>query len=302
MARDLGLADRIRAAGVDVVEVAGWQTRGSESFRPRGSVNHHTAGPRAGTVPSLRICTHGRADLPGPLCQVLLGRDLRAYVIAAGRANHAGPGGWRGLAGNSSVYGLEVEHVGTTAEPVSDELIEAMAAVHAAFLCGVEAPDPGLVCQHAEWAPRRKVDFIGLDGPTFRALVARHLEGSAPTPVRPPPGDDMPLLLIQPQDRPDVWITDLVTRSHVPSEAALEAMQFDLRARGLDATVLRWPAWRVDSIPRNYSDGDHLQLVAGVVNSVVAKLPAATGGSVSVDPQLLATAVTDELGRRLRGA
>lgn len=180
--RDVGLADRIRARGVRVVEIAGWQTRGSATFAPRGSVSHHTAGPAKGVAPSLAICTYGRSDLPGPLCHVLLGRDLVAYVIAAGRANHAGAGGWRGLSGNSSVHGLEIEHTGTG--PAAAQLRVAV-QIHAAFL---EAPgssrDAELVCQHSEWAPRRKIDFRSLapdyTPSTFRLAIRHALEDDMP--------------------------------------------------------------------------------------------------------------------------
>jgi len=189
---DTGLADRLRARGVTVVEIAGWQTRGSATFDPDGSVNHHTAGSAIGAAPSLTICIYGRPDVPGPLAQVLLGRDLVAYLIAAGRANHAGLGGWRGLVGNSSVHGLEIEHTGA-AGATSPAQLEVAVQIHAAFL---EAPgqsrDAGLVCQHFEWAPTRKVDFRELNPPytpaSFRAAIVAAL---AP---KPPPteDDDMP--------------------------------------------------------------------------------------------------------------
>lgn len=162
---DVGLADRIRAKGVRVIEVAGWQTRSAGSYGPRGAVHHHAAGSASGATPSLATVIYGRPGLSGPLAQVLQsrepdGRDI-AYVIAAGRANHAGAGGWRGLSGNSSVGGLEVEHTGTGTVPAGRH--EISARILAAL---VEAPgsprDAGLVCQHFEWAPTRKVDFRSL--------------------------------------------------------------------------------------------------------------------------------------------
>ncbi|MEO5837776.1 MAG: peptidoglycan-binding protein, partial [Acidimicrobiales bacterium] len=88
--RDTAIAQRLRNAGLKVVEVDGWLTRVSDSFDARGLVDHHTAGGRTGNAPSLNICINGRSDLPGPLCNVLIGRDGTCYVIAAGRANHAG--------------------------------------------------------------------------------------------------------------------------------------------------------------------------------------------------------------------
>lgn len=168
---DVGIADRLRAAGLRVVEIDGWRTRGSSTFAPRGSVDHHTAGSRAGNAPSLNVCIHGRADLPGPLCQVLVGRDLTCYVIAAGRANHAGLGGWRGLIGNSSVYGVERENVGTPAEPWT-----AAQTVHAARVHGALAGgrfDGRTLCRHAEWAPTRKIDTHTISGTTLRALFSQ---------------------------------------------------------------------------------------------------------------------------------
>jgi hypothetical protein len=177
LSRDLGIADRLRAAGLRVVEVAGWQTAGSDSFAPGGSVNHHTAGPSSGSTPSLLTCIEGRPDLSGPLCNVYQSREPSgvdvAYVIASGRANHAGEGGWRGLSGNASVYGLEIEHDGLTALPQGR--IDTAARIHAAMFTG----DPANVCQHREWTynpatgSSRKIDAAtNVDGADFRQRVA----------------------------------------------------------------------------------------------------------------------------------
>jgi hypothetical protein len=181
MPYDTGIADRLRAWGLDVWEVDGWRSRGGSTFRPRGSVDHHTAGPASGNAPSLGICTNGRSGLPGPLCNVLVGRNLACYVIAAGTANHAGAGGWSGLSGNSSVYGVERENVGTQAEPWTPEQTIHAARVHAALADG--RWDADKVCLHKEWAPGRKVDPHSIDGGSFRALVHRAMKE----------GPDMPL-------------------------------------------------------------------------------------------------------------
>lgn len=63
--RDTLIASKLRGAGLKVVEVAGWQNRGSDNFNPKGFVWHHTAGPAKGNAPSLAICTNGRSGLPG---------------------------------------------------------------------------------------------------------------------------------------------------------------------------------------------------------------------------------------------
>jgi N-acetylmuramoyl-L-alanine amidase len=178
---DTGIAQRLRAEGLRVIEIAGWQTRGSSTFHPRGSVNHHTAGGATGTAPSLNTCIYGRSDLPGPLCQVFQsreadGRDI-IYVIAAGRANHAGSGGWRGLTGNSSVWGLEIEHTGRSELPLRRQIIAQR--VHAALLRGIGASDATYVCQHREWAPTRKIDAAtGVNPNGFRAGVTAALRGT----------------------------------------------------------------------------------------------------------------------------
>lgn len=172
---DTGIADRLRRRGLHVVEIAGWQTRGSSSFYPRGSVDHHTAGGRGGLAPSLNICINGRAGLSGPLCNILIGRDNTVYVIAAGRANHAGLGGWRGLSGNSSVYGVERENVGTAAEPWREDQTDTAAKVHAALIEGRAGAE--MVCEHKEWAPSRKIDAHTISGDDMRSRVTFHLMG-----------------------------------------------------------------------------------------------------------------------------
>lgn len=189
MPYDTGIAARLRAAGVPVVEVAGWQTRGNSSFSPRGSVNHHTAGGANGATPSLNTVVYGRSDLPGPLCNVLQSREPdgndKAYVVAAGRANHAGTGGYRGLSGNSSVYGLEIEHTGVVVLPEGRQQIAAR--IHAAML-GASRAD--MVCQHHEWTSRKIDAATNVDPNRFRAMVAAG-GGSGPAPTPEDEDDDM---------------------------------------------------------------------------------------------------------------
>jgi len=106
------------------------------------------------------------------------GNDI-AYVVAAGRANHAGEGGWHGLSGNSSVYGLEIEHTGTS--PISEGRQRRAAQIHAAMFGG----DVSYVCQHYEWTSR-KIDLAeGCNGDTFRAYVSDAMGG-----YRPPEPED----------------------------------------------------------------------------------------------------------------
>lgn len=216
MPRDTGIAQRLRNFGLNVVEVNGWRTRGSDTFNPKGSVDHHTAGPRKGNAPSLGICVNGRADLPGPLCNVLVGRDNTCYVVAAGRANHAGTGGWGGLQGNASVYGVERENVGDGSEPWTLAQYDTAARVHAALVSAAGAR-ADLVCEHKEWAPRRKVDAWGVDGNVMRQLVRDRLAAPAPAPA-PSPANALAAIHAAAKARPTlregmsgVWVRDLQT-------------------------------------------------------------------------------------------
>lgn len=188
MPYDTGIANRLRAAGLRVVECSGWQTRGSSSFSPRGAVNHHTAGGANGATPSLNTVIYGRSDLPGPLCHVLQSREPdgndKAYVVAAGTANHAGSGGWNGLSGNSSVYGLEIEHTGVSPLPTGRQQI---AARIIAALIGPNV-STSLVCQHNEWTTRKIDAAQNVDRNGFRNMVAQAQKGGGgggggPTPT-----------------------------------------------------------------------------------------------------------------------
>lgn len=201
MGYDTGIAARLRTAGLNVVEVAGWQTRGASTFDPRGLVDHHTAGPRTGNIPSLGVLINGRAGLPGPLCNIATARDNTIYVVAAGRANHAGEGGWRGLSGNSSVYGNERENVGTSAEPWRPDQHAAAARANAALLRG-RGIDAAMHCEHKEWTTR-KPDAHTVPGDHMRALVRSFLSTPGEPPTDPPNPDKVrpmfdPLHVLEP--------------------------------------------------------------------------------------------------------
>lgn len=110
------LADAVRAAGLPVVEIGGWKTRGHAPFGEVWGVGgHHTAGPAVGDFPSLGILINGRTDLAGPLCQLGLSRSGVVYVIAAGVGWHMGQGSYPGIPSNRGNYhliGIEPESSG----------------------------------------------------------------------------------------------------------------------------------------------------------------------------------------------
>jgi hypothetical protein len=232
--RDTGIADRLRAAGLAVVEIDGWKERGSSSFNPRGGVDHHTAGSNNGNAPSLNICIHGRSDLPGPLCNTLQGFDGTQYVIASGTANHAGSGSWKGLSGNSSVYGMERENDGYSApRPNQHELAaRAWRAIIDGSPNGPLSPD--MVCGHKEWAPGRKPDFHDLDYNWFRDEI-RHTQ-------HPTVGKDQMFAIIR-YPNGMCWRWNGVNRVPIPNPTMLGGDQIMLTVLGMDPTI-----WNVDPL------------------------------------------------------
>lgn len=210
MPRQLWIADASRAAGLKTVEVDGWRERGSATLNLRGLVAHHTAGASSGDMPSLRILIHGRSDLPGPLCQVGLGRSGTVYVVASGRANHAGKGGWRGLSGNTSVLGIEAENDGR--QRWTDTQLDAYYRLSAVLAKGAGF-GPEMICGHKEWAPSRKPDPHSLNMNGFRSQVAAVMRGT-PEP-KPAPIEEVDMFMFKPKSKPHYYLTDLTTTIHI---------------------------------------------------------------------------------------
>lgn len=159
------LAEALRADGLPVVEVPGWQGRGKPfAGQPAVVVGHHTAtsGAAKGDLPTLRILVDGRSDLPGPLCQLGLSRSGVFHVIADGRANHAGRGKWASVTDSARTVGIEAEHPGIGHWPA--EQLDAFDRGVACLLRNLGQP-ASHYCGHREWAlpAGRKVDPAGID-------------------------------------------------------------------------------------------------------------------------------------------
>lgn len=181
------MPDVLLGVGLKVAECDGWRERGrSEMGIVRGVMCHHTGNPHLGNMPTLEVLRNGRPDLHGPLCNLGLGRDGTYYVVAAGRANHAGAGQWAGLTtGNSSFIGIEAENSGDRNDPWPAEQMEAYRRGVAALLKHIGA-DAQMCVAHKEYATPvgRKIDPI-FDMQTFRIAVAGYLAGkSAPPPIK----------------------------------------------------------------------------------------------------------------------
>lgn len=177
------------AAGLKVAETQGWAERGrADMSDPKGVMCHHTGTRGPSNMPTLGTLMNGRPDLPGPLCQLGLGRDGTFYVVAAGRANHAGAGNWQGItAGNSCFIGIEAENDGTGHEAWPEVQIDAFQRGTAALLRKIGA-SAEMCCAHREYAlPKgRKIDPQGIDMDAFRAQVHGFIHGAAiPRPIIP---------------------------------------------------------------------------------------------------------------------
>ncbi|MBC9032228.1 N-acetylmuramoyl-L-alanine amidase [Sphingomonas sp. JC676] len=186
------LPEVLEAAGLKVAETENWRSRGrAEMGRVRGVMCHHTATPGHfdKNMPTLDLLIRGRSDLAGPLAQLGLGRDGTFYVVAAGRANHAGAGNWEGITtGNSSFIGIEAENSGR--DPWPDVQMDAYRRGVAAILKRIGA-GASMCCGHKEYAlPAGRKPDPTFDMALFRRDVSDLLAGKTPPPPIPAKDDD----------------------------------------------------------------------------------------------------------------
>lgn len=190
----------LRAEGCEVVEVPGWRTNNRNHVKAPGPwyglLVHHTGGETSDPYGyAAGILFHGRPDLPGPLCNVSIGRNGIVYMVGYGRSNHAGtcaqntldlliadamPLDSRHLPGpdavdfNSLTWGVEVQG-DTTIRPFSPEQYDALVR-HGAALCRLFGPTwtGGSIAAHGE-ATRRKPADPMTDMPCLRRDVNERL-------------------------------------------------------------------------------------------------------------------------------
>jgi hypothetical protein len=207
------LADWLRAAGCNVTEYSGWQTRarssgGYASGRPWGVMWHHTASQTSPQNDASYMC-NGSSDRP--IANLLIARDGSVWVLAAGCTNTNGKGnGWKWSRGtvpadsmNSYAIGMEIANSGV-GEAYPQVQIDAAFAASVAIVKALGL-DAGDVCQHYNYAPGRKIDparATAVQGPwkpgsctssgtwELNDLVAEHRRrcGAAPAPGPTPPG------------------------------------------------------------------------------------------------------------------
>jgi|SRR5688572_11917565 len=188
------LPDVLMEAGLRVSLVDGWENRGhGDMGQVFGVICHHTAvsNPQRQNMPTLRSLRDGRrasanlSALPGPLAQLGLGRDGTYFVVAAGKAIHAGPGSFRTVSGNSRFIGIEAENEGSLGDfPWPAVQVEAYHRGVAAILKHL-GKDASFCCGHKEYAPDRKPD-PNLNMTVFREAVTGFINGTTqPTPLIP---------------------------------------------------------------------------------------------------------------------
>jgi peptidoglycan hydrolase-like protein with peptidoglycan-binding domain len=179
------LPDVLKDAGLKVSLVPGWEERGlGDVGNIVGVICHHTGVKNPGklNMPSLKSLQNGRkaepglAALPGPLAQLGLGRDGTYFVIAAGRAAHAGPGSFKDASGNRRFIGIEAENGGTVSDPWPQIQLEAYQRGVAAILKRL-GKDQSFCCGHKEYAPGRK-DDPSLNMNDFRGAVGAFMAGA----------------------------------------------------------------------------------------------------------------------------
>lgn len=155
MPRQTWLADELRKAGLRVVEVSGWKSRGSESFSPIGVTWHATAGSRSSTAQGeVNVILNGSSSAPPPIAQMMIYRDGVVYVCAAGRCNHnkvgwAGPN--KGL-GNTALFGIEMAN-DNKGEPWPAAQLDAARRATAAIMRRIGADPNKRLAGHYEHQP-----------------------------------------------------------------------------------------------------------------------------------------------------
>lgn len=183
----------LRAAGLTVVEVDGWQTRGrpvsTGEFSPSGVLCHHTAtGPKTSNAAVVNLLVKGRSDLPGPLCQFGLARNGTVYLIASGRANHAGKakasGNMPAGDGNEEYIGIEAFNDGV-GEKWSDVQKNAYALLCAVLSVKITKNSEKSVRGHKETSVTGKIDPT-FDMAAFRAGVAVKIKQISAKPIAGP--------------------------------------------------------------------------------------------------------------------
>jgi hypothetical protein len=282
------LADAFRAAGLVVVEVEGWKTRGVDFPDPpieEGvSIFHHTASNRnSGPAGGLRIVTYGREGLAGPIANWLTARNGVIYVVAAGVANNAGQGnaraaGMPNVTGNSNTLADEMENDGI-GEPYP--AVQRTAAMRSHAVVHREMGwSAARGIGHLEWSTSGKIDPLVRTWGAMtdcRRSLAGYIAGSTTE-------DDM-----TPQE---LWTTPLDIQGVGRFAPINVLMELYLRSlpRGAAAAA-------IDDLHQVDADVDAIQLDVDAIRAWLEEAP--PPGGVDIDYPVLARHLVDELLARV---
>ena len=183
------LPDSLRAAGLTVVVIPGWEDRGRPAstgdFDPVGVLWHHTGAAANSRAYAEWLAVEGRTDLPAPLCHLSIDRQGTVYVIASGRANHAGRAKASGTVaagdGNALYVGVECMNTGTEgwSRPQYDGMVRT--GVVLARLLGTSVETQRA---HKETSLTGKWDPGALDMDAFRTDIAAAMVATRRKPTR----------------------------------------------------------------------------------------------------------------------
>lgn len=173
----------LRDEGLNVQVIPGWRNHGHGDFGPIwGTMWHHTGADNT----SAQYCYNGRSDLPGPICNIHLGRGGQVTLVAVGVAWHAGIGSWPGIptnAGNQVLIGVEMQEDATNWPP---EMWPAAVKIGAAIsrVLGKNAIDSNVA--HKEYGRvQGKWDPGNWDMVEFRRQIQARIDGRNPAPMLP---------------------------------------------------------------------------------------------------------------------
>lgn len=238
VARAREFIHRVRAAGITVHELDGWESRGNgQSSAYEGWLNHHTA-TAFGMAPA--VLWQGRSDLPGPLCNSAGNVDGSITMIAAHPANHAGAsGGWdtaplpRTTLFNKCVWGHEIVYPGTVAMNPAQYRTMLICSKIGVDIWGYG--DVNRIKFHQGTSVTGKWDCGYSPGKTYDIYAARN--GARTILQQPAPGGDMKDLILAKEASGKVWVGNGITRRHVQDEGELTGLKYWIAKKGGDPEV-----------------------------------------------------------------
>lgn len=328
----------LTGAGLDVYQMPGWRDRcrchtGSHergigrraSFGPLlGVMWHHTAGPmlsgQAAIDYTQNILIAGNGHTVGPLCLAGIDADGRILLVGAGRANHAGGIsaaardalrlGTLGTSGSRNLRGRGVDGNTITVgweilAPHAPNARQRQAGITAtaAILQALRLPGVATI-GHGEASDQRDFSDPGLD----MGAVRRDVTALLSDPARPIEEDDMPYT----PDQLKSIIRDTLhevmgggynaATQKAVGDALASTRGHTLAAQAAQKAIVEW-----SQIPANLAalqkqvgaPIDMQALAAATAAALAPELRAALADVGIQDPETVADAVVDRLGKAL---